>query len=382
MSPEPYTVKISEDTLHDMYERLAMTRWPDEISGTGWEYGTNAEYLKELTGYWQDGFNWALQEKAINHYSHFRAMVNGSRIHFIHEQAKGTGAIPLLLLHGWPATFTQMLKILPLLANPTNNEGDASDAFDVVVPSLPGFGFSDRPAAPGMGCARVAEILHTLMTQELGYRKYAIRASDIGAEIARHLAYTHPESIIGLHLSGATPLMGPPPADLAPEELQFLGACQQFMMGEMAYVMLHATKPQTLAFGLTDSPVGMAAWITEKFRAWSDCCGDIETRFTKDELLTNLTIYWATGTIGSSCRIYYETMRSPSPSTGQKITVPTGMAQFKQDLVPACRAWEERFYTLRHWTDMPRGGHFAEHEEPGLLAGDIREFFRALRRPE
>jgi pimeloyl-ACP methyl ester carboxylesterase len=365
-----------------MYERLAMTRWPDEIPGTGWEYGTNLVYLKELAYYWQNRFDWSAQETAINRFHHFRARIDGSGIHFIHEPAKGTCGIPLLLLHGWPATFTQMLKIIPFLTDPAEYGGNGNDSFDVVVPSLPGFGFSDRPASRGTGCTRVAEMLHTLMTQELGYRTYAVRASDIGVEIARHLAFTHPESIIGLHLSGATPQMGPPPVDLSPEELEFLGACQQFMMGEMAYVMLHATKPQTLAFGLSDSPAGMAAWITEKFRAWTDCGGNLEARFSKDELLTNLTIYWATGTIGSSCRIYYETLHTPSPSAGQRIIVPTGMAQFRKDLVPACRAWEERFYSIHHWTDFPLGGHFAEHEEPGLLASDMREFFRPLRLAE
>ncbi len=381
MSPEPFTIRISKETLADLSERLDTTRWPDEIAGAGWERGTNRSYLKELAEYWQNTFDWPSQEAAINRFSHFRSLVDGRRIHFIHEHASSPGSIPLLLLHGWPSSFMQMLRILPYLTDPEGNGGTGNDAFDVVVPSLPGFGFSDRPVVPGTGCTKVAEMLHVLMTEELGYHRYAVRASDIGVEIARHLAYTHSESIIGLHLSGATPLMGAPPADLSPEEVQFLGSCQQFMMSEMAYCMLHATKPETLAFGLFDSPAGMAAWILEKFWAWSDCGGDIESRFSKEELLANLTIYWATGTIGSSCRIYYESMHNPSPSAGKKITVPTGMAQFPKDLIPACRAWEERFYHLRHWTTMSKGGHFAEHEEPELLAEDIRVFFRSLRRP-
>jgi len=379
MSPKPFTVKIPKEALADMYERLAMTRWPDEIPGTGWEYGTNLAYLKELVGYWQDGFNWSFQESAINRFAHFRAEVDGCNIHFIHEPGRGNKPVPLVLLHGWPATFTQMLKIIPLLADPAQHGGYPKDSFDVVVPSLPGFGFSDRPTGPGMSCARMAEIIHTLMTRELGYSQYAIRASDIGVAIAQHLAHAYPESIIGLHLSGTTPLMGPPPADLSPAEQQFLGVGQMWMMTEGAYCMINSTKPQSLAYGLNDSPAGLAAWIVEKFRAWSDCSGNVETRFTKDELLTNLTIYWATGTINSSCRVYCETMRNMSPFTGKRIEVPTGMAQFPKDLVPAVRAWEERFYNLRHWTEMPRGGHFAEMEEPNLLADDIREFFRPPR---
>jgi len=379
MSPEPYTITIPEETLADMHDRLAMTRWPDEIPGSGWEYGTNLAYLKELIAYWHDGFDWHVQENALNRFAHFRAEVDGSGIHFVHERGKGKNPIPIVLLHGWPATFTQMLKIIPLLFDPEGHGGECGDSFDVVVPSLPGFGFSDRPTGPGMSCARMGEMIHTLMTRELGYSQYAIRGSDIGAEIARHLAFVHPESVIGIHLSGATPLMGPPPADLSPGEQRFLGAGQMWMMTQGAYCMIHSTKPQTLAYGLNDSPAGLAAWIVEKFRAWSDCSGNVETRFTKDELLTNLTIYWATGTINSSCRVYYETMRTMSPSAGRRIDVPTGMAQFPKDLIPAVRTWEERFCNLRHWTVMPRGGHFAEMEEPDLLAEDIRTFFRPPR---
>jgi len=381
MSPEPFTIKIPKEILNDMYERLAMTRWPDEVAGAGWEYGSNLAYLKDLIGYWQEGFDWPAQESALNRFPHFRAQVDGCGIHFIHERGRGTNPIPLVLLHGWPATFTQMQKIIPLLTDPKGHGGDPGDSFDVIVPSLPGFGFSDRPTGPGMSCIRMGEMIHTLMTRELGYSQYAIRGSDIGATITQYLAQAHPESITGIHLNGGTPLMGPPPADLSSEEQQFLGAGQRWMMTEGAYCMLNATKPQTLAYGLTDSPAGLAAWIVEKFRAWSDCSGNVETRFTKDELLTNLTIYWATGTINSSCRVYYETMRNMSPFIGKYVDVPTGMAQFPKDLAPALRSWEERFYNIQHWTDMPRGGLLAEHEEPGLLAGDMREFFRPMRRP-
>jgi pimeloyl-ACP methyl ester carboxylesterase len=379
MSPEPFTVSISETTLRDLNDRLAITHWPDELPGAGWEYGTDPAYLKELVRYWRETFDWRAQESAINRFAHFRAPVDGYRVHFIHEKGRGSNPIPLVLLHGWPATFTQMQKIIPFLIDPESHGGEATDSFDLVVPSLPGFGFSDRPTERGMSCRKAAEMLHTLVTEDLGYRRYAVRGSDIGIQVIQHLAHAHPESLIGVHASGATPLMGPPPADLSPEEQQFLATAHLWGMTEGAYAMVQATKPQTLACGLSDSPAGMAAWIVEKNRAWSDCGGDVENRFSKDELLTNLTIYWATGTIGSSCRIYAETMRDMSPFSGRRIDVPTGMAQFPRDLVPACRAWEERFWNLRHWTEMPTGGHFAEHEEPELLARDIREFFRPLR---
>lgn len=376
MTVIPYTINISQTTLDDLKERLEIVRWPDEISDSGWEYGSNLSYMKGLIDYWLNDFDWRAQETTLNQFPHFRATVDGIGIHFIHIRGKGKKTIPLVLLHGWPATCTQMLKIIPLLTDPGESGDEPEISFDLIVPSLPGFGFSDSSTSRGMSCARIGDIIHTLMTQELGYHRYAIRASDIGSTITQHMAHAHPESIIGLHLNGGTPHMGPPPQDLSPGEQQFLGSAQMFMMTEGAYVMLQATKPQTLAYGLTDSPVGLAAWIVEKFQAWSDCSGNIENRFTKDELLTNLTIYWATRTMNSSCRVYYETMRSMSQYSGSRVEIPTAMSLFPKDLVPAVREWEERFYNIQHWTEMPRGGHFAEMEEPELLAGDIKAFFQ------
>lgn len=379
MTIVPFTITIDQETLDDLKYRLKNTRWPDEVTDAGWEYGSNLTYMKDLINYWQHDFDWRVQETALNCYPQFKAIVDDLNIHFIHIRGKGKKSLPLVLIHGWPATFFQMMKIIPLLVDPGQHGGDPDDSFDIIIPSLPGFGFSDRPTSRGMSCARIGDMIHTLLTQELGYSHYGIRASDIGSTITQHMALSYTESVIGIHLNGGTPLMGPPPSDLSDAEQQFLRAGQMFMMSEGAYAMVQATKPQTLAYGLMDSPAALAGWIVEKFRAWSDCSGDIENRFTKDELLTNLMIYWVTGTIHSSCRVYYETMHTLSQYTGTRVEIPTGMTQFPKDLVPAVREWEERFYNIQHWTEMPRGGHFAEMEEPVLLAEDIRTFFRMLR---
>ena len=252
------------------------------------------------------------------------------------------------------------------------------EAFDVVVPSLPGYGFSDRPTAPGMDNARIAELLHSLMG-ELGYPRYAVRASDIGAGAASALAMAHPEAVIGLHMSGSNPFMDVDhlPDDLTPAEQEMVDAARKFRTDEFAYALLQVSKPQTPAFGLNDSPAGLAAWIVEKYRAWSDCGGDVERAFSKDELLTTLTIYWATQTIGSSMRLYYENFHAAG-GWGQ-IAAPVGLAMLPADMFRTPREWMQRMGGFAHWTDLPRGGHFAEHEVPDLLAADLRTFLRPLR---
>jgi pimeloyl-ACP methyl ester carboxylesterase len=379
MTVESFRVRVPQEILDDLQERLARTRWPDEIMGSGWDYGTNLDYLKRLIAYWQNGFDWRAQEKAINAFSHYRAVVDGCGIHFIHEQNRGKNPLPLILLHGWPATFLQMMKIIPILADPGRHGGAVTDSFDLVVPSLPGYGFSDRPTERGMTVARIAGIIHRLVTEELGYKSYGVRGSDMGAGVAQQLALTYPDSVIGIHLSGTNPYFGEIPPDLSAAEKTFLAKVEAFRMQEAAYAMVQGTKPQTLAYGLTDSPAGLAAWIIEKFRSWSDCSGDVEKRFTKDELLANLTVYWATGTINSSIRLYYETMHNPWPNAGKRVEVPTGLAMFPKDLVPGPREWAERQFNVVRWTEMPKGGHFGEMEEPELLADDIRAFFRPMR---
>ncbi len=272
-----------------------------------------------------------------------------------------------------------MIKIIPLLTDPASHGGDAADSFDVVVPSLPGYGFSDRPTKKGMGITAIAALFAKLMTDGLGYDRFAIRASDLGAGVSKELALAQPEMLVGLPHSGTSPYIFQPPDNPSAAEQAFLAEAQAFQMQEGAYASLQSTKPQSLAFGLNDSPTALAAWLVEKFRTWSDCAGDVEKRFTKDELLTNLTIYWATETIGSSMRLYYESAHTPSPNAGKRVEVPTAMAMLPKDLVHGPREWHEREYNVQRWTELPRGGHFGEWEEPELIADDLRAFFRPLR---
>ena len=358
-----YELKVSDEALNDLHERLGRTRWPDDVEGSGWEYGVDLTYLRELIRYWREEFDWRAREEQLNRLPNRRATIDGHGIHFLHMRG-GEQAIPLLLLHGWPATFVQMTRIAPQLTG-------GSPSFDVVVPSLPGYGFSDRPIVRGMSAARVAGLLDRLM-EGLGYERYAVRASDIGAGVAAALPRRR---LLGVHQSGTNPFLQDVPDDLSERERQFVQELRQWVREEFAYGQLHATKPQTPAVALNDSPAGLAAWIVEKYRSWSDCDGDVERRFTKDDLLSNLVIYWATETIGSSMRLYFESMRDwPAPPDAE-IVVPNGVAMFPKDMVPTPREFAERQGPIDHWTDMPRGGHFGEWEEPELLADDMRTFF-------
>lgn len=377
MSITPFTIDITAETLTDLQERLARTRWTDEVSGAGWEYGANLVYLKELVDYWQHHFDWRAQERTLNAFSHFHAQVDGFGLHFIHERGKGDHPLPLVLLHGWPSSFWQMLTIIPLLTDPARYGGDAADSFDVIVPSLPGYGFSDRPSEKGMGIGRIADLLAKLLTEELGYERFATRASDLGAGVSQQLALTHAQQLIGIHQSGTNPYIGQIPDNLTKAEQEFVANAERWNQQEMAYAMEHASKPQTLAYSLNDSPAGLAAWIVEKFRAWSDCDGDIEKWFSKDDLLTNLTIYWATQTINSSIRLYYETVRNPGH--WGRVEVPTAMLMSPKDMFSTPREWVERSYNVQRWTEIPSGGHFLEREEPERVAEDLRAFFRPFR---
>lgn len=379
MSAEAFKIAIPQATLDDLRERLDRTRWPDEIVGAGWDYGTNLDYLKMLVGYWQRDFDWRAQERSLNRLAHFRANIDGFHIHFIHERGKGPHPLPLLLLHGWPSSFVQMLKILPLLTDPARYGGDPADSFDVIAASLPGYGFSDRPTRPGMSAGQMAVLFARLMSDVLGYNRYAVRGTDIGMGVVMQLAFDHPDQLVGLHVGGTLPR--PPgahlPDNLTEAEKEYINNVQRWRFEEGAYAMLHATKPQTLAYGLNDSPAALAGWIIEKFRAWSDCDGDVEKAFTRDELLTNLTIYWATETINSSIRVYYESTHNPSNMGA--VNVSMGWAQPPRDLFPMPRSWAERLYKIDHWTDLPAGGHFPEWEQPEAVAADIRSFFHSLR---
>jgi pimeloyl-ACP methyl ester carboxylesterase len=374
-SAEPFTIAVPDAVLADLRVRLERTRWPDQLPGTGWDYGTDTAYLRELVAYWQKGFDWRAQERRLNGFHHYRASLDGTRIHFIHERSRDPNAIPLLLLHGWPSSFVQMLDLMPLLTDPAAHGMAGAQSFHVVAASLPGFGFSDPPARTGVGFATAAELMAKLMTEVLGYERYGVRGSDLGGVIVRQMAATHPANVIGVHLTGIIGAAGGQPPYTAAEQA-FVNSVAA-IENDIAYARLQMTRPQTLAVGLSDSPAGLASWIVEKFRAWSDSGGDVESRFSKDELLTNLTVYWASGTAPSSLRIYYEFVREPLKPG--RLETPVGMLMSTKDLFPAApREWGERLFNVTHWVEADRGGHFLEWEEPELVARDLQTFFSSL----
>jgi len=336
----------------------------------------------ELVRYWQEHFDWRAQERAINAFAHFRATVGGLGIHFIHQRGTEPAPLPLIITHGWPGSFVELLKIAPLLSDPARYDGDARDAFDVVIPSLPGYGFSDRPRERGMHPFRIADLWAELMA-ELGYQRFGAQGGDWGSSVATCLGFAHADAVVGIHLNDLpgsyAPYLGPGARELSGAEQDFLQERERWLQTEGGYGQIQRIKPQTLADGLNDSPAGLAAWIVEKFRAWSDCNGDVERRFTKDELLTNIAIYWFTETIGSSARLYDEGRQRPLQfGHGERIQVPCGLARLPKEAPMPPREWVERCYNLQRWAELPRG-HFAAMGEPELLAQDLRAFFRPLR---
>ncbi|GAA1948806.1 epoxide hydrolase [Nocardioides panacihumi] len=377
MPVHDFTVDVPAAVVDDLRQRLRLTRWPDQIPGSGWSRGTDADYLRDVVDHWATDYDWPAAQNRLNAFRHLLVDVGdpeGAVVHVVHEKGEIDGALPVALLHGWPSSFVQMLPLLPLLTHPSRHGADAEDAFDVVALSLPGYGFSSRPTAPGWDLRRIAEAVLEVMTA-LGYDTFAARGSDLGAGVLQQLALGHPDRLRALHLSGTNPYLGPIPADLTDDEREFVAQAQDWNVREMAYAMEQSTKPQTLAFALNDSPAGLAAWILEKFNAWSDCRGDLESVYSRDDLLTNLTLYWVTETIGSSMRLYYEAANSTTAAYG-RVEVPTGMAMSARDMFPTPRSWAERSYNVTHWTEIPVGGHFLEWEVPNLVAIDMRDFFR------
>jgi len=372
---ERFTIGVPDAVLSDLNERLARTRWPDQLPGTGWTYGTDTAYLRKLVSYWQDDFDWSAQQARLNDLEHYRARVGGMRIHFVHARSPDPDAIPLLLLHGWPSSFLQMLDMIPLLVDPASHGLPSTPSFHFVAASLPGFGFSDIPTRPGVGFATSAELMAELMHDVLGYSQYGVRGSDLGGVIVRQMALLHPDQVIGVHLTGMIGTAGAEPPFTSAEQafIEADAATQE----ERAYARLQMSKPQTLAHALNDSPTGLAAWIIEKFTAWSDSNGDVESRFTKDDLLTNLMIYWITGTAPSSVRMYYDFTREPL--AGGRIERPVGMLMTTKDMFPAApREWGERFFNVERWVETDVGGHFLEWEEPELVARELQTFFGSI----
>lgn len=371
-------VRLDAAVLEDLQYRLRHTRWPDEIANDQWSYGVNKIWLQDFVTYWAGEFDWQQQETWLNSFPHYKTVINGLGIHYLHRKSPEPDAIPLLLLHGWPGSFVQMLPILPLLTDPKAHGMPAVPAFDVVVASLPGFGFSDAFKVPGMAMESIAGLMAALMHDVLGYAKYGVRGSDLGGTAIDQMLRHFPGQVLGAHLTQI--IVGaqiPLPADATPAETSFLA--RSFALGspELSYAHQHASKPQTLAYGLNDSPAGLAAWICEKYRSWGDTGGNIETRFSKDFLATTLTLYWASASIGPSIRTYYEMVRNRGD--GSRSPVPVAFQMSLQDMFPAApREWAQRSHNVVRFTEAQRGGHFLEWEEPELVARDIQAFFGDL----
>ncbi len=381
MASESFIIDVPQAVLDDLNERLDDTRWPDEIPGSGWDYGSNLAYIQELVAYWRTRFDWRAQERLLNAMPQFKADVDGLSIHFVHQRGKGPDPFPLIMIHGWPGSFFEMYKVLGPLTDPAAHGGDPADAFDMVVPSLPGYGFSGQPRERGMDTGRIAGLFAKLMSEELGYRRFGSQGGDWGASVTTFLGARHADVVAGIHLNMVISGRGAASeSERTEEEKRWLKEFEAFRAEEMGYATIQGTKPQTLSYGLNDSPAGLCAWIVEKFRRWSDCDGDVERSFTKDELLTNVMIYWVTQTIGSSVRLYYESFHAQGQGLGSgRVEVPTGVAVFPKEIVKPPRVTVERAYNLQRWTEMPAGGHFAALEEPEALVEDIRAFFRPLR---
>ena len=380
----PFRVDVSDEILEDLRRRLGHFRLPVAAEADGWGLGMDRGYLQSLVDYWRTGFDWRRQEKKLNRFAHFTANVDGTRLHFIHERGRGPAPLPLLLVHGFPDSFYRFHELIPLLTDPASHGADATDAFDVVVPSLPGYAYSEPRPAHG-GLFGFGDLLHRLMHDVLGYERYGAHGGDWGSTVTEQIARSHGGSVAGIHLTDV-PFWHAfrKPSKASAAEKRYLAEIDEFQKRDGAYALIQATRPRTLEVGLADSPAGLAAWIVEKFQAWSDCGGEVERCFTKDELLTNVMIYWATGTIGTSFQPYSDVMSAGAVRwmkeaaknlVGSK-TVPAGFAMFPKDLSSPPREWAERFFRVERWTQMDRGGHFAAMEQPELLAAEIRAFFR------
>ena len=377
----PFQIEVPVETLELIRRQVASYAWHEMPDDGGWAYGANLAYMKELCAYWLDEFDWRVQEAAINRFTHFIAPVDGIDLHFIHEKGSGPAPMPLIISHGWPGSIVEFLKIIEPLAHPERFGGSSEDAFDVIAPSLPGFGFSGRPPRP-IGPRKIARLFATLMTDVLEYPSYLAQGGDWGGAISSWLGFEHAPACRAIHINIFT--MRPPNGPQSREEEAWATQFKRDQLMEDGYRTQQATKPQTLSYAMMDSPVGVAAWIIEKFNSWSDTVGDnIESVYTKDELLTNIMVYLVTKTFNTASWIYYgrreEGGRVLSPD-GQRVEVPTAAALFPAELLAwPPRSYAERVYNITRWTEMPRGGHFAALEQPTLLIDDIRAFARTLR---
>ncbi len=399
----PMNIAVTADILDDLRDRLKRTRWPEAVPNTGWSRGVDLDYMKDLVDYWLTTYDWRAQEYMLNQLQHFKADVDGLGIHFIHQQGKGPNPMPLLLMHGYPWSFVVLLKILPLLTDPAAYGGDPADAFTVIVPSIIGYGLSDYPMQQGFGFQHHPEKYDRLLTAGLGYTRYGIEGGDWGGFITAPYGRQFPHHLIGIHLNCLFPRLGDErePADKDPDILRGLGMqwapvkpqdpdmlrywknVERYWIDEGAYCHQQMTRPQTLAMGMTDSPVGLAAWIIEKWRAWCGWGDDFEKLFSRDMILTNVMLYWVTNSFWSAIRLYSESYYHPwELAAGAKIEVPTAVAAYPHELAPIVRQRAERYYNVVHYNEYPEGGHFAIHERADEMAHDLREFFRPLRQQE
>ena len=380
--PTPFSLHIDDSVLEDLRQRLARTRWPDEPPGPAWSTGSSVAYLQALAEHWRTGFDWREQEAALNRFRQFTVPLAGIHLHYIHELGQGPAPLPLLLSHGWPGSVFEFRRLIPLLTDPGRYGGDPSDAFTVVAPSLPGFTLSFKPGQTRFGVEEMADTFAALMSGVLGYPRFGAQGGDWGSFISSRLGFSHPEKVIGIHLNLLAVRRDPHMLqDPTADELRFLGELNHFLKEETGYQAIQGTKPQTLAFGLNDSPAGLAAWIVEKFRSWTDHDGDPASAVPLDEMLANITLYWATGAVGSSFWPYFARLHREWPvPAGKTVDVPMGYAEFPREILRPPRSVAARQYSdIRRWTTLRKGGHFAAWEQPEVLAQEIREFFRPLR---
>ncbi len=379
--PTPFTLRIAQEVLDDLHARLARTRWPEVPPMDPWSTGTSVDYLRELVDYWRDGFDWRAQESMLNAFRQFKVPLSGIDLHFIHEEGRGPDPFPLLLSHGWPGSVIEFHKVIPMLTDPARFGGDPADAFTVVAPSLPGYTLSFQPGQPRFALEAIADTFAALMTDVLGYPRFAAQGGDWGAFVTSRLGYAYADRVVGIHLNLLAIRRDPKMLENpTPEEKRFLEQLDYWLKEETGYQWIQGTKPTTLSFGLTDSPVGLAAWLVEKFQRWTDCDGNPENALTRDEMLADITLYWTTGAIGSSFWPYYARIHGPWPIP-EGVNVPMGYAEFPKEILSPPRSVAERMYTnIQRWTRMPKGGHFAALEQPEALVHEIREFFRPLRR--
>lgn len=379
LSFEAFSVAVDDATVADLRDRLARTRWPDQIDGAGWDYGTERGYLQQLCAHWKDSFDWRAFEERANAHPQFLTEIDGQRIHFIHARSPEPGARPLLMTHGWPGSVAEFFDVIGPLADPVAHGGNAADAFHVVCPSLPGYGFSGPTRERGWDANRIAAAFAELMPA-LGYDRFFAQGGDWGSLITSQLGAAHADRVAAIHLNLLTcgpPKDGDPMAGVTESEQGDLARMKDFAAREAGYQAIQSTKPQTLAYGLTDSPAGLAGWIVEKFNGWSDCAdGDVQHSFTIDRVLDNISVYWITGTINSSIRLYYEVLGPYGNPTRNRVRVPVGHAAYPAEIYKAPRAWAEAAFDIVHWAEMPRGGHFAAMEAPDLFVPDVRACFR------